>query len=163
VDIRPARPPDASPIRDLVQAAYGHYVERIGQRPAPMDADYEEQVREGRAFVAEERGELVGAIVLVQYPDHLLVDNVAVDPARQGEGIGRALLAFAEDRARAAGTPTLRLYTHSKMTENRALYARLGYEETERRDEAGFDRVFLVKRLAAAAGRGSAGRDAAPR
>jgi GNAT superfamily N-acetyltransferase len=126
-----------------------------------MDADYEEQVRRGWAFVAEERGELAGTIVLVSHPDHLLVDNVAVDRARQGEGIGRALLAFAEDRARAAGTPTMRLYTHAKMTENRALYARLGYEETERRDEAGFDRVFFVKRLAAEASEGSPGRDAA--
>jgi hypothetical protein len=33
------------------------------------------------------------------------------------------------------------------MTRNRALYARLGYEELDRRDEEGFDRVFFAKYL----------------
>jgi hypothetical protein len=33
------------------------------------------------------------------------------------------------------------------MTENLALYARLGYEEDERRREDGFARVFMSKRL----------------
>jgi hypothetical protein len=33
------------------------------------------------------------------------------------------------------------------MTENRALQRRLGYRETGRGGDAGFDRVFLAKRL----------------
>jgi len=97
--------------------------------------------------VADEAGDIVGLIVLVQEPDHLLVENVAVAPGRQGEGIGRALLAFAEAEAREAGTPVLRLYTHAAMTENLALYPRLGYEQTDRRTDNGFERVFFVKRL----------------
>lgn len=112
-----------------------------------MDMDYVEKVAQGQVSVAEDAGAVVGLIVLVPEPDHLLVENVAVDPERQGEGIGRALLAFAEDVAREAGTPTLCLYTHVLMTENRALYAHLGYEETHRRTDYGFERVFFAKSL----------------
>lgn len=63
---------------------------------------------------------------------------------------GRGLLAFAEERARAVGLlPALRLYTNAAMTENLALYWRLGYEEADRGMDNGFERVFLVKRLVA--------------
>jgi ribosomal protein S18 acetylase RimI-like enzyme len=146
VRIRPAENPDAGAISEIVERAYGAYVERIGMRPGPMEDDYAQKVREGNVWVADDRG-VVGLIVLVEMPDHLLVENVAVDPARQGEGIGRDLLAFAEDAARRSGGDTMRLYTHEKMSENLALYSRLGYREVERRSEDAFARVFLSKRL----------------
>jgi ribosomal protein S18 acetylase RimI-like enzyme len=132
---------------DLVQRAYAVYVPRIGLRPAPMDADYHELLRDGRVWVADEGGELAGLIVLEEEPEYLLVENVAVEPERQGAGVGRALLAFAEDRARARRLTEVRLYTHVKMTENQALYARLGYREIGRQVEASFERVYLAKRL----------------
>jgi ribosomal protein S18 acetylase RimI-like enzyme len=147
VRIRPAAPDEAKEIDELVQCAYAHYVERIGGRPGPMDEDYADKVARNLVSVADEAGEIVGLVVLVPEADHLLVENVAVAPHRQGKGIGRVLLAFAEDEARRAGTPTLRLYTHVLMTENIALYCHLGYEETERRADDGFERVFFVKRL----------------
>ncbi len=112
-----------------------------------MDHDYARKVRQGYAFVAEDRGELVGVIVLIPEPDHLLVENVAVDPGRQSEGIGRVLLAFAEASAREAGLSTLRLYTNAAMTENLAFYPRLGYERIGSRTDNGFERVFFSKRL----------------
>jgi ribosomal protein S18 acetylase RimI-like enzyme len=145
--IRAAVAGEAQDVHDLVQSAYGHYVERIGRRPGPMDWDYEERIVRELVSVADEGGEIVGVIVLIPEPDHVVVENVAVAPERRGEGIGRALLAFAEEGAREAGTPTLRLFTHAKMTENLALYPRLGYEQTERRTDTGFERVFFVKHL----------------
>lgn len=148
--IRPAEPADARAIAEIVERAYGGYVERIGLRPGPMDDDYAEKVAAGLVWVADDAG-VAGLIVLVEEPDDLLIENVAVDPRRQGEGIGRALLGFAEDSARKAGLSTLRLYTHEMMTENLALYAQLGYHEDERRREEVldrvFERVFLSKRL----------------
>lgn len=144
--IRRAEPADAPAVHDLTQRAYAHYVERIGGRPGPMDDDHAEQVRQGQVHVAED-GEIAGILVLVREPDHLLIANVAVDPGRQRQGIGRRLLDFAESRAREEGMPELRLYTHVRMTENIALYARLGYVETHRRSEHGFERVFMTKPL----------------
>jgi N-acetylglutamate synthase-like GNAT family acetyltransferase len=147
MSIRAAGAADVAAIEEIVERAYGGYVERFGMRPGPMNADYAERVERGIVSVLEEDGEVLGLLVLVRQPDHMLVENVAVDPARQGGGLGRALLEFAEDEARTAGLAEMRLYTHAKMTENRAMYAHLGYRETDRRDEQGFDRVFFVKRL----------------
>ena len=76
----------------------------------------------------------------------LLIENLAVDPSCQGIGHGRRLLAFAEERARGAGIPELRLYTHEKMTENIELYERNGYVEYERRTQEGRHGVFMAKR-----------------
>jgi ribosomal protein S18 acetylase RimI-like enzyme len=134
-------------LRELVQRAYGHYVERIGMRPIPMDADYDAAVSAARAWVAEIDGEIAGLLVLVAHDDHLLVENVAVEPSRQHQGVGRALLAFAEQHAAELGLGELRLYTHVKMTENQALYARLGYREVGRRSEQGRSAVFMSKRI----------------
>jgi N-acetylglutamate synthase-like GNAT family acetyltransferase len=144
MEIRRARAADLSAVREIVAAAYGVYVERIGRRPAPMDDDYDERLRDGRLYVADD-GSVAGLIVLVPASDHLLVENVAVHPARQGEGIGRALLTYAEEYARELGLPELQLYTNAAMTENLAFYARLGYREVDRRTEEGFQRVFFSK------------------
>lgn len=116
-------------------------------RPGPMEWDYAERVADGHASVAEDAGAVVALLVLIPQTDHLVVENVAVDPTRQGEGIGRALLAFAEDIARSTARPELRLFTHAAMTENLAFYPKLGYRETERRSERGFSRVFFAKRV----------------
>jgi ribosomal protein S18 acetylase RimI-like enzyme len=149
--IRAARVGESPMLRELVERAYERYVERIGRRPAPMDADYAARVLAGNAFVAEDDGGIAGLLVLVAGPDHLLVENVAVEPGRQGAGIGRELMAYAERRARSRGLPELRLYTNAAMTENIAFYLRLGYEEAGRRNEEGFRRVFFAKRLTPAA------------
>ena len=54
---------------------------------------------------------------------------------------------FAEQRARQSRLPRLALYTNEVMTENLALYTRLGYRETARRSEDGYQRVFMEKAL----------------
>jgi ribosomal protein S18 acetylase RimI-like enzyme len=143
VRIRRGEGSDQAAIEAIVERGYGVYIERIGLRPGPMDEDYAEQLRRGIVNVLEEDGVVVGLIVLVEDGDRLMIENVAVDPERQGEGFGHRLLAFAEETARAAGLHTVALYTHEKMTENIALYTRLGYVEDERRRIEAFSRVFL--------------------
>jgi len=110
-----------------------------------MDDDYPALIAAGEVSVMEDDAGILGIVVLRAAEDHLLIHNVAVEPARQGEGLGRELLAFAERRAVEAGLPELRLYTHETMTENISLYARWGWEEYKRRGEAGFARVFFRK------------------
>jgi GNAT superfamily N-acetyltransferase len=144
VPVRLARDADVPLLRDLVQRAYAPYVERIGRRPTPMDDDYAEKVRSGRVFIAENGG-IAGLIVLIATPDHLLIENVAVDPDRQGTGIGGALMAYAETYAHERGLHELRLYTNAAMTINLTLYPHLGYTEVERRSDDGFERIFFSK------------------
>jgi ribosomal protein S18 acetylase RimI-like enzyme len=85
--------------------------------------------------------------VLLPATNYLLLDNVAVSPARQGSGLGRRLLAFAEAEALRRGYNEIRLYTHQTMVENQRLYASIGYVETGRGTKAGYDRVFMRKQL----------------
>jgi ribosomal protein S18 acetylase RimI-like enzyme len=61
--------------------------------------------------------------------------------------MGRYLLELAEDKARAAGFDSIYLYTQEVMTENQALYERIGYVEYARRTEIGLNRIYMRKRL----------------
>jgi ribosomal protein S18 acetylase RimI-like enzyme len=141
--VRPATAADVPAIERIVDRAYAPYVERIGRRPAPMDADYTALVEHTRVLV--DGDDVVGLIVVLDEADHVFVENVAVDPSATGRGYGRMLLGYAESRARELGLPQVRLYTNAAMTENLAMYPRLGYVETDRRSEDGFDRVYFAK------------------
>lgn len=145
--LRSAEAADASRVAELVDAAYGHYVERIGMLPGPMTDDYADVIRNRQVTVAERQGAIVGIIVLTVTDEGFLVDNVAVHPSHRGTGLGRALLQFAEAEAQRAGFDAIYLYTHEKMTENLALYARIGYVEYDRRSQGAFSRVYLRKHL----------------
>ena len=145
--LRPATVADAAAISECVRVAYQLYVEGIGRPPGPMLEDYGQVVRNHRAYVIEDGGRIVGALVLKDTDEGILLDNVAVLPSRQGEGIGRRLVEHAESEARRLGHDHLDLYTHQKMTGNIEMYARYGYEEFDRRTEHGFPRVYMRKRL----------------
>jgi ribosomal protein S18 acetylase RimI-like enzyme len=148
--MRLATPADLPVIRDIVTAAYTRYLDRMDRPPAPMLADYAAEVALGRLWVA---GEPVAGLIELAGPgeggtsDSLHIANVAVHPAAQGTGLGRRLMEFAEEQARQRGLTRLDLYTHEVMTENQAIYARLGYRETARRTEDGYHRVYLQKSL----------------
>jgi ribosomal protein S18 acetylase RimI-like enzyme len=146
--IRPARPEEADTLRGIVHDAYGHYVARIGKPPGPMLDDYPARIAAGQAWVLEDEGRIAGVLVLEAHGDRFLLDNIAVPPDGQGKGYGRALLRFAEDAARTRGFAAIDLYTHVLMTENQALYRRIGYVETARVNEFGFERVYMRKSLA---------------
>jgi ribosomal protein S18 acetylase RimI-like enzyme len=131
-----------------VTDAYAHYVERMGKPPGPMLDDYSKRVADGQAWVREENGAILGLLVLEDdCHDALLLDNIAVSPSAQGKGVGRSLMAFAESEARRRGHKQVRLYTHVLMTENIKLYVHLGFHETGRVSEQGFDRVYMSKAL----------------
>lgn len=166
--IRRAVPRDAARIAELAAAAYRRYLDRLDKKPAPMTEDYPKRVAEGSVFVLEilpagSSGSITGPgprdsgavaprvegfIVLVPVTEAMLLDNVAVDPAAQGRGHGKKLMAFAEERARRAGFRRIILYTNEVMTENLRLYPRLGYAETHRVSEKGFNRIYFSKAIA---------------
>jgi ribosomal protein S18 acetylase RimI-like enzyme len=149
--IRQAADGDVTAIRGVVEAAYSGYVPRIGRPPAPMTADYETLVAAGDVWVGDADGRVVGVLVIRASGTALELENVAVDPAAQGLGHGRALVGFAESRARELGLEAVELYTNEAMVENVQLYPRLGFVETERRVEDGYRRVYFRKALDAGA------------
>src|SRR5215204_226791 len=84
--LRPATGSDVPSVAALVDAAYGHYVQRIGMLPRPMTDDYAAVIRDRQVTVAEHDGAIVGVVVLIVTDEGFLVDNVAVHPSRRGTG-----------------------------------------------------------------------------
>jgi hypothetical protein len=83
--IRVANTTDVLAIARIVEYAYRHYTQRMGKPPGPMLDDYSARASEGVVWVIEDGKTIVGILVLLPRPDHLL-DNVAVSPSHQGRG-----------------------------------------------------------------------------
>jgi ribosomal protein S18 acetylase RimI-like enzyme len=147
LELRRAAAADAAAVRALTRAAYAKWVPLIGREPKPMQADYERAVREHRIDLALLGGALAGLIETIAEPDHLLIENVAVAPAFQGRGLGRRLMAHAEQLAAEQGQAELRLYTNARFEANVALYRRLGYRIDREEDSALGLTVYMSKRL----------------
>ena len=110
--------------------------------------DYTKVCANPLAHAGEVQGELVAVLVLIEGENGILLDNIAVSPACQGLGVGKQLMRFAEELAAERGHETIDLYTHEAMTENIAMYTRLGYQEVSRKEVNGYARVYMRKALA---------------
>ncbi|HXX06738.1 MAG TPA: GNAT family N-acetyltransferase [Pseudolabrys sp.] len=141
--IRKATVRDTARIISIARAAYAKYIPRMGRDPPPMLADFEALITAGFATVIESAGNVVGYLIAWPEADAYLIDNLAIDPARQGEGFGRKLVEKAIAEARGLNLPALRLYTNVVMTENIALYGHIGFVETHRTVENGLHRMHM--------------------
>ena len=126
-ELRQATASDVADIRKLTREAYAKWVPLIGREPKPMTADYAEAVRTHRIDLLHVGGALAALIETIAEADHLLVENVAVSPAFQGRGLGRKLMAHAEQIAASLGHGEIRLYTNKLFAQNIELYRKLGY------------------------------------
>lgn len=126
-ELRRAVASDAPAICALTREAYAKWVPLIGREPKPMTADYAEAVRRHRIDLLYLDGVLAALIETIAEADHLLIENVAVSPAFQGRGLGRKLMARAEQIAASSGFGEIRLYTNKLFTQNIELYRKLGY------------------------------------
>src|SRR5262245_50976453 len=138
ISLRSAVPADATLVAACVRTAYQHYLERIGKPPGPMLLDYAQVIADQEVTVAERNGTIVGILVLGEDADGFRLHNVAVDPSLRKTGLGRTFLQLAEAEARRRGHDSIHLSTHEKMTENQALYRKIGYVEYDRRIENGY-------------------------
>ena len=156
VEFRRGEPADAEAIRALVHAAYAPWVPVIGRLPLPMQADYAQAVLRHRFDLLHVGDRLAALIETTPEGDHLLVVNVAADPAFQGRGYGVRLMALAEDLAAAADCRGLRLYTNRTYARNLRLYASLGYrvEREEPYTGAGAHADDIMVHMAKALARG---------
>ena len=146
--IRQGTKDDIPVLRVIAADAYAQYVEAIGRKPAPMIADFEHHLRNDIIFVAATEPEnlVVGYAVLVKKADGIWLENIAVATASGGQGVGTGLIRHVEDylSGRATG---YQLYTNVKMVRNIGWYERLGFMETRRAFENGFERVYFRKLL----------------
>ncbi len=144
---RPATLTDVPGIQICVAAAYQHYIQRMGKKPAPMQDNYQAAIADHLVFVAEsaQDGAIAGILVLIEQADTMLLDNIAVHPMFQGQGLGKRLMYKAEQEAQRLNYRSITLYTHECMTENQAIYQKRGYVETHRITEKGFKRIYMQK------------------
>src|ERR1700724_1688435 len=90
--IRPANPTDRAAVEAIVRDAYSIYLDRMDKPPRPRLDDYAALIDDGAVSVLDGDGGLRAIIVLVPHSDHLLLDNIAVRPDRQGKGLGRVFM-----------------------------------------------------------------------
>ena len=145
--LRRAHASDAVSITACAIEAFRHYIPRLGLTQIPMTKDYGAAIANAQVWVATQQDEVIAALVLDITDEGFLVDVIAVRPAHQGTGVGRALLELAEREALRQDHDSIYLFTNEKMTENRALYERIGYVEYKRLALAERTRVFLRKPL----------------
>ena len=92
----------------------------------------------GAVLFAEAKGERVGYLVLgwcfsiEQGGRHVLVDELYLEPAARGRGLGTALLAAACDWARGQGAEVARLEVNRHNPRAKALYLRHGFRDDDR-------------------------------
>jgi ribosomal protein S18 acetylase RimI-like enzyme len=87
-------------------------------------------------YVARSADGIVGsfALLIMDNLAHLgapsaVVEDVCVDERQRGRGIGRAMMTFAIERARARGCYKLSLSSNAARTEAHAFYRALGFQQ----------------------------------
>ncbi len=146
-NIRIATRADLQDVQLCARAAYAKYIERMDKEPAPMFADFKQKIDLGQVYVAICGFSLAGYVVFYPVENHMHLENVAVFPSQSGQGIGKMLVKFVEQVARNKGFDAVELYTNEAMTENLSMYPMLGYVETHRMQQEGFNRVFFRKSI----------------
>lgn len=127
--IRPARAADAPALTACINAAYARYAESIPDLP-DVSGGIAGDIAHAHVWVVEWEGHIVAGLVLIHTPPGAKLANVAVAPEAGGQGLGRALIAVAEQQARDLGCPWLDLTTHVNMPANLRLYDKLGWQVT---------------------------------
>ncbi len=133
---------------DVILAAFAYMDERIdppssAHRLTP--ATLRQKAAQEIAFAAIDKGRIVGCVFLKPEESSLYIGKLAVHPAAQGQGIGRLLLARAEETARELGLSSLRLETRVELTENHRLFAAWGFGKTAENRHAGYDRTTSIE------------------
>lgn len=124
-----ARPRDAQFIaqmsRDLVEAGL-HW----SWKPARVNTHIRSS--ESNVVIAKENGHLAGFAIMQFYDEHAHLNLLAVDPAYRRAGLGRRLVEWQEDTARAGGIFCVNLEVRANNDGARAFYRSLGYREAHR-------------------------------
>ncbi len=141
----------------VIRAAFTPYLRALGQEfPADESAQFAEEwerfaadAKRGDVYVALEGERIIGAVRTKSQEKDLYIHQIAVDPARQGTGVGSWLLQRIDEVARARSLGGLSLYTAEIAVANIRLYQRHGFAIVSRGPpDHGLDphtRVYMVK------------------
>jgi GNAT superfamily N-acetyltransferase len=146
------RPVDRAAVRDAVEADLPRVVELLQQMSldspredtsSPIKEAYVEAFRRIEAdpslrlLVIEVDGRVLGTASFILVPNlsyrgrpHAIVENVVVDEAERGRGLGEQLVRYCLEEARRAGCTRLSLASNRQRTRAHAFYERLGFKQS---------------------------------
>lgn len=156
---RTAHPGEIAEVVRVIRTAFTPYVRALG-RDFPAEgsdqfaqrwAQVTAELGRGDVYVALDNERIVGAARTKPQEKDLYIEQLAVDPAQQGAGVGSWLLQRLDDVARVRGLGGLSLNTAEMAVANIRLYERHGFEIVRRGPpDHGLDahtRVFMEKKL----------------
>ena len=106
--------------------------------------DMAAQAEFGVVLLAEDDTGLVGCVFLTPKADVMYIGKLAVDPSRQGEGIGRRLFEACVAAAKAQKFVEIELQARVELIENHTAFTALGFRETGRTAHDGYNRPTSV-------------------
>lgn len=122
-------------VDDEVVKAFGRLLPQLSASVAPLDREALATVVASpgnRLLVARVDGHLVGTLTLAMFPTptgvRAWIEDVVVDEAARGAGVGAALTREAVRLARAGGARTVDLTSRPSREAANRLYQRLGFQ-----------------------------------
>lgn len=147
VTIRDENFPDWPALLDLIRRAFAYMAPRIDP-PSSMRLLTEQSIAEKAEaetlLLARDGEKLVGCVFLRDMGEAMYMGKLAVDPAVQGSGAGRALVKRAVDYCREAGKRRIELESRIELTEVHDFFRRQGFRETGRTTHAGYTRPTAI-------------------
>ena len=132
---------DATQVTDELEAAFVRLMPQLSSsNPAPTRAQLAEMVDSPAITLliardSDARGEIVGSLTLAMFRiptgRRAWIEDVVVDSAQRGKGIGAALTREALRVAQEAGATTVDLTSRPSREAANRLYQRIGFEKRE--------------------------------
>ena len=138
------RPATIDDLSEIVRMLADDFLGRIRERyEEPLPESYVNAFREIEAdpnnelIVVEADGQVVGTLQLTFTPSisfqggkRATVESVRVDEQHRGKGIGRKMMLWAIDHARANGCVSMQLTTNAERVDAHRFYENLGFSGT---------------------------------
>lgn len=129
MEVRTATENDFGSILTLINSAF--QIERFFLNEDRLDAaELESYFKTGTFLVGEDAGQMTGCVFVRLDGERAYFGLLAVDPSKQKTGVGRRLVAAAEEFARELGAHFMDLTVVNLRTELPGIYAKLGYVVT---------------------------------
>jgi predicted N-acetyltransferase YhbS len=129
IGIRLATPADVAAMIPIVNAAFA--VETFIDGTRTDEERMAGMIRTGEFLLAEDAsGRIVGCVYTEIRADRGYFGMLAVDPSRQGTGLGKLIVDAAENHCRLRGCVAMDICVLSLRTDLPPFYRKLGYSET---------------------------------